>query len=274
MTGSTVQKYPDTHDTNSNNVWSKTPSFILRQNAIVDVIKHWQPGSFLETGIGTGTMTKMLLDRGYTGFGFDIAKENIQTASQVLEKDRHSIVLLSELNEATVSPVEYLFAFEVLEHIENDLKSLSDWSQYLVPGGKLLISVPARMKNYREDDQFVGHIRRYEKDTLKKLFTESGFENIEIISYGVPLLNVSRRIGAMIHKSQTTEMESSMTRRSIESGVSRSSGINALSSIVNQTTMQPWAWIQRFFYTFDIGEGYIATATKKYQATTDSELGC
>lgn len=244
--------------------WSKTPSFLLRSSAVMDCIRPWKPGIFLEAGIGTGTMSKALLSAGYTGYGYDITEENLEIAKRNLTDYKDSIELLGELSENKLSAVDYLFAFEVLEHIEQDDHALSLWAKHLTPGGKVLISVPARMRNFRADDHYVGHVRRYERHTLKDLLKETGFEDIKIISYGVPLLNLSRRVGALLHRSQISDMADSKVDRSIHSGVSRPKRINALAPLINESTLYPFSRLQRLFYKLDWGEGYIATAVKSH----------
>jgi SAM-dependent methyltransferase len=77
---------------------------------------------------------------------------------------------------------DYIFTIDVLEHIENDLESLQQIYEALIPGGKLFIYVPARSELYSAFDKSIGHFRRYSKLDLTNKVTKAGFK-IEKIRY-------------------------------------------------------------------------------------------
>ena len=51
--------------------------------------------------------------------------------------------------------------WDVLEHIEDDAGALATIARLLAPGGHLLIAVPSNPREWRWDDDFYGHVRRY-----------------------------------------------------------------------------------------------------------------
>ena len=55
----------------------------------------------------------------------------------------------------------------VLEHIKEDRMALNHVHQFLEPGGKVLIEVPAIQSLFSVHDEILGHHRRYSKKTLK-----------------------------------------------------------------------------------------------------------
>lgn len=252
-------------DTEITPKWCVTPSFILRRSAISDITKQWGIGEFLECGTGSGTMTSFFLERDFSGCAYDVTIENLEILSRNLSRFGNKIRTIGNLDNLGQSKFDYLFAFEVLEHIENDKQTLKQWTKYLNQDGKLLISIPARMKFFRADDHHAGHVRRYEKKELVVLLEECGYQDIKICSYGVPLLNISRRIGAWCHKKGTHSHSNdiSPTARSIKSGVERIPAIHAISWLLNDVTLLPCRFIQRAFYQFDFGEGYVVTAIKR-----------
>ncbi|MBI2580639.1 class I SAM-dependent methyltransferase [Candidatus Woesearchaeota archaeon] len=67
-------------------------------------------------------------------------------------------------------------AFEVLEHVGDDVKLLHDLSSALARDGKLFISVPIFKRNWSEWDRIVGHYRRYLPEELEVLLAKAGFE--------------------------------------------------------------------------------------------------
>lgn len=69
--------------------------------------------------------------------------------------------------------VDFIYALNVLEHIEDDLENLKIWTKKLKPGGKIFIYVPAYNILYSSMDKSVGHYRRYRKNILVNIFKEA-----------------------------------------------------------------------------------------------------
>lgn len=64
--------------------------------------------------------------------------------------------------------------FDVLEHIENDRDALADIvDQYLVPGGYLIITVPAYNRLFTRHDTALGHHRRYHRAGLRSILPDN-----------------------------------------------------------------------------------------------------
>jgi SAM-dependent methyltransferase len=105
---------------------------------------------------------------------------------------------VDDLDELGGEGFDYLFAFEVLEHIEHDLDALQEWTERLKPWGRLLVSVPGHQRKYGPEDASVGHVRRHEREDLKELLVDAGNERIEIFNYGFPLGNMTRVAHRMV----------------------------------------------------------------------------
>src|SRR5208282_6023140 len=63
----------------------------------------------------------------------------------------------------------------VLEHIEDDAGALRRFREVLVPGGKLILVVPAMQLIYGSMDREVGHFRRYGRRGLAKVVSDAGY---------------------------------------------------------------------------------------------------
>jgi SAM-dependent methyltransferase len=68
----------------------------------------------------------------------------------------------------------------VLEHIADDAGALKGFKQILVPGGRVLVFVPAVQAAYGPLDAELGHHRRYSKRTLRAAFEAAGLELIRL----------------------------------------------------------------------------------------------
>jgi SAM-dependent methyltransferase len=68
----------------------------------------------------------------------------------------------------------------VLEHIADDVEALRGLSQLLVPGGDVVVYVPALNGLYGALDEKVGHYRRYSVWRLREVFREAGLQPVEL----------------------------------------------------------------------------------------------
>jgi SAM-dependent methyltransferase len=80
-----------------------------------------------------------------------------------------------------------VFLFDVLEHVDQEDRVLSEIRRVLRPSGKLLVTVPAFMFLYGLQDEVSEHKRRYRKGPLVALLRRARF-NVEYASYFNTLL--------------------------------------------------------------------------------------
>ena len=73
-------------------------------------------------------------------------------------------------------------AFDVIEHIEDDLGALQKLSDHLMPGGSAVFTVPAHQWMWSAHDEVNDHKRRYSKKGFKSVLQQAGFY-VEDISY-------------------------------------------------------------------------------------------
>jgi SAM-dependent methyltransferase len=71
-------------------------------------------------------------------------------------------------------PVDTVVAINLLEHIEDDTGALKHMSEALLPGGHIVIFVPAYPALYGAFDRAVGHFRRYTPRTLRDCAENAG----------------------------------------------------------------------------------------------------
>jgi len=245
------------------NEWIKTPKHILRFDALQQIAKNLTKGTFIEFGAGTGDFTTYFLDRRFSGTVYDIDDRTINILKENLY-NYSNVNIVSSLGDEILDSYNYLFAFEVLEHIENALEALLMWANYLQSDGTLLISVPAHKSKFSEEDKRVGHIRRYEKDELIDIVEKAGFHDIEIINYGFPLGNITRVTKNLINKiRQRKSVNDSKIESSIKSGIERDSIENKLNFFFNPVLLTPFLVMQRLFFKNDLGDGYLVLAIKQ-----------
>ena len=85
--------------------------------------------------------------------------------------------------------------FDVLEHIQNDLKEVLSAKKKLKKNGYLIFSVPAFQIFYNNFDKSVGHFKRYNKNDFNLLSSKSNLKIEKIMyydSFGLLLIILSK----------------------------------------------------------------------------------
>jgi SAM-dependent methyltransferase len=85
------------------------------------------------------------------------------------------------------SSFDSVLCSEVLEHVEDDRRAISELKRVLKAGGTLVITVPFQKKYWGEDDDYVGHVRRYEPGELEEKLKEAGFGVIKTFRLSGPI---------------------------------------------------------------------------------------
>jgi len=244
--------------------WVPSPRHLLRVACIEHLTRDWEPGSVLEVGAGTGDVTSGFVDRGFSVTAHDLG----QTSRAILrERFGDLLTVVDTLDEVEPVSVQHLFAFEVLEHVEDHLNVLKQWVRHLLPSGRVLISVPAHQRKFSDVDRAVGHVRRYERAELASLMSEAGLVDIEIANYGFPLGNLLRyaqstaRFFSGRHSAEASS-EDDRIERTIDSGIQTSAPLNKMRAFLKPTVFRPFGMLQRPAFGRDWSDGYVATARR------------
>jgi SAM-dependent methyltransferase len=243
--------------------------FMLRRDCLNHATSGWQPGRFLEIGAGTGRLTAGFLTRGFTGTCYDVGAATRDLLRRNLSPFGARIQVIDSLADVTTGSFDYVFAFEVLEHIDPDAETLRSWASFLKPLGRILISVPAHMRKYSAEDRAVGHYRRYEKKQLSQLLENAGCTRVRVLSYGFPIAILTRRGNQVLsrwRKIQSEEPAHTPEALSVLSGIERSDASLRLARLLNRHTLAPFIALQRRFFESDLGDGYVAHADRIGQA--------
>jgi len=101
-------------------------------------------------------------------------------------------------------------AFDVLEHIDDDLGAAKEWLRVLKPGGLLFITVPAYQWLWSEHDVALHHYRRHTRGSVRKVLSSAGF-SINKLSYAIttslPLVAGFRLLSKLKPKKPVTAEE-------------------------------------------------------------------
>lgn len=92
--------------------------------------------------------------------------------------------LVSELPFEDAS-FDLVCAMDIIEHVEDDERALTELARVASPGSTLIISVPLHADRWTPFDDAVGHRRRYDLDTFLEQLRLRGFSVTESTDYGM-----------------------------------------------------------------------------------------
>ena len=172
--------------------WEDVNEGIIRQ---LPVSTTKDKPAVLDVGCGQGTLAGAIRERGYEVWGVECEHGAVERArpriDQVVEADLHDYNTVGKVIEN--KKFDYVIFSDVLEHIYDPLGTLRKYSNYLRPGGRVLVSVPnianweARLKllfgvfNYAPSGVMDRtHIRFLTIKTARKMVEGAGLKVLKV----------------------------------------------------------------------------------------------
>jgi len=151
--------------------------FKHRNDCLKQVITKYAPNSlFFDVGGGNGFTTKSLQDLLMGAVLIEPGKKGVLNAKK---RNVRNIICgnLSDLKGLT-GRVPTIGAFDVIEHVEDDVDFVLKLNSMLEENGYLFITVPAFNFLWSDEDITAGHYKRYNKKSITKLILRFNFEII------------------------------------------------------------------------------------------------
>jgi len=237
--------------------------YLCRKALALQVFGRPSGDRFIEVGFGLGDWMLTLADFGLTGVGVDLSPEAVSKMREVVRASKRNLeILCGDIMEVEIhEQFDWVFAFEVLEHLEDDEVGIRRLANLSKPNGKILLSVPAHMRYWTRHDEAAGHFRRYERADLIQKLSRNGFRVELAWCYGFPLSNLLGHFRSFA----APELRSlNMREKTIISGVRRPTyeRLGRFLSCVVALALPVQLWLQNRFLLSDIGDGYVVAATK------------
>lgn len=173
--------------------------FRTRAEVLVWILQKYFPKArkYLEVGCGTGYLMRRVQHAmpELEIVGSDLLLSGIQRAarhspaSELLQMDALSIPFREEFC--------VLGAFDVIEHIEDDVNVLRAFREALKPAGGLVLTTPQYASLWSAHDERARHVRRYSASELRAKTQDAGFQ-VEymgsLFASTLPLLWLSRNV--------------------------------------------------------------------------------
>lgn len=182
-----------TDDVNLDSFWVVSRTRLLRREIMI-AVGGMPNAKVFEIGCGIGTFLHSLSSEPEIQLlGSEISLRGLRSA-----KAQCPTVEFIQMD-ATAIPFEEEFdvigAFDVIEHIDDDMTVLYGIHKALKPRGGLVLTVPQHEFMWSSIDEFVHHRRRYNRENLLNKIESAGFQVDYVTSFVFmlfPLMLVSR----------------------------------------------------------------------------------
>ena len=247
--------------------WVPAPRYLLRRRRILRQLEDTQATAVLEIGSGAGMLLQELHARGFECHALETSVEARELIVAVSQCSGRNVTVHGGINPGWDARFPLVLAFEVLEHIEDDLAALTQWSRWLSPGGTLLMSVPAHPSQWNAADVWAGHFRRYTRQQLLNTVERSGLSVDHIECIGFPLGNLTERLQARaIARDNPAESDQGNRQANNDrSGIDRQHVLGFfpfLRSLPGRAALRACFGMQAITTGLPWGNGYLLRATK------------
>jgi SAM-dependent methyltransferase len=160
-----------------------------RRSILKRMIEGMPPTTALDIGAAGGGNTRALVDAGWESVALEYSAVGARVARdrglQVIRADARALPFADR-------SMGLVVAFDILEHVQEDGEMAAEIRRVLSPGGTALIAVPADMRLWSAHDVAVGHVRRYDRESLRRILTDAGLVIDDMWSWNVLLRPVAR----------------------------------------------------------------------------------
>lgn len=149
--------------------------FTGKRTIIVSVVDTFRPKErklrILDIGCGTGFILERLTSIG-TVYGVDINPKAVKICWQRgLKYVTQGDILALPYKQ---NYFDIVILADIIEHIKDDQKAIDEVYRVTKPGGIIVVHTPSQTIPWSSLDRQFGHVRRYNKDRLKKTMTKNG----------------------------------------------------------------------------------------------------
>jgi SAM-dependent methyltransferase len=140
-------------------------------------------GRVLELGSGAGHVLRNYVDRVTDVVAVDLDAELLARLERSYPPGKVKaarVDLRGDWHEIDGVRADCVIALDVVEHFEDDARFVARIKAHLLPGGTVILKVPAQSKLFNAMDEASGHYRRYDERDLRDLMEKQGFSTISL----------------------------------------------------------------------------------------------
>lgn len=163
--------------------------------------------NILDVGCAQGTLALLLAERGHNVWAMDIRSQFLDYAASRYERGNVRFICGNAMEIKMEEKFDIIFANQVVEHLVYPLEFVRRLADWLMPGGRLVMTTPngEYLKNslpaFKElgaieeyaDRQFSadgdGHFYAFLGDELRDIFTEAGLQDVRVRYFESPWIS-------------------------------------------------------------------------------------
>jgi glycosyltransferase involved in cell wall biosynthesis len=154
---------------------------------MADTIRPFCGARVLEIGSGTGNLTRQLIPR-RRYVASDVNPLYLNTLEGLCADRPYLEARLTDVTDRRSFPsspdgFDTVICLNVIEHVEDDRAALANIRTMLAPGGRAIVLVPQGQRLFGTLDEVLGHKRRYDEASLRRLAAETGFRVKHLIAF-------------------------------------------------------------------------------------------
>lgn len=180
--------------------------YTARSRLIVWTLARYFPdaATYFEVGCGAGAVLEAVSRSrpGLSIVGGDVAQRGLEMARRRLPSST-TLVQIDAGSLPFTAEFDVVGAFDVLEHVNDDVGALREIHRALRPRGGLLITVPHHPWLWSAADVAAAHVRRYRRGDLLRKLRATGFDVVRataFVSFLLPAMAVSRALGRLTRR--------------------------------------------------------------------------
>ena len=201
------------------------PGTILQRIYLRRRLRQLAPGRFVHVGTGEGSLSRTLLDLGWTGTGWDLNGDALARARALtrpyLESNRYELRQGDWLGAEPGPPVDLVVSEMLLEHLDDEderhyfQRALAE----LRDDGLGILLVPSSQEHWGIEDEVAGHRRRYTRESLRVVVERAGFRVERLVGLTWPLSNMLLPLSNwLVGRAEEQRLSLSLEHRTIASG--------------------------------------------------------
>jgi len=153
--------------------------------------------STLDIGCSTGYLSYELKKKNCETIGIEMDQKAVEVASKVMDKVHHGLFDDETIANLEGKKFDYVIMADVLEHIFDTKKTLTDLKKVMSSGSELLVCVPnivhirSRLNILKGNFEYTNvglmdedHVRFFTVNSLSKIFRANGYEVVSVT--GIP----------------------------------------------------------------------------------------
>jgi ubiquinone/menaquinone biosynthesis C-methylase UbiE len=191
-------------------VLSYGPTALFRDRIIRKLTSELRGLRILDLGCGTGHVT-LMFERANHVVSMDPALEGVAITRRRRRAPGGCVVGGGEALPFADGSFDCVLLLDVLEHIDGDVDTAREAWRVLRPGGCVFCIVPENQRLFSRIDEANGHVRRYSRDQLLRVF--AAFTPERLFDYGFPLMRVYLKVLARVHDRAVPQREPRGLRR-------------------------------------------------------------